>query len=110
MSSAKKKSVHQCQCQDCKTVPRSSEAKEHHAINQVISLLHEKGQRRFVGLLAMQWGRGGVEQLRRITGMSRPTIRRGREEVQRKERAAERNRVRKQGAGRLLVEKNSPRS
>jgi hypothetical protein len=110
MSSPKKKSVHQCQCQVCKTAPRSAEAKEHHAINQVISLLHEKGRRRFVGLLAMQWGRGGVERVRLITGMSRPTIRRGREEVQRKERVTERNRVRKQGAGRLRVEKNSLRS
>lgn len=110
MSGTTKKSVHQCRCQVCKTAPRSAEAKEHHAINQVINLLHEKGRRRFVGLLAMQWGRGGVARVGLITGMSRPTIRRGREEVQRKERATERNRVRKQGAGRQRVEKNDPRS
>jgi len=51
-----------------------------------------------------------LERLRAITGLSRPTIRRGREEVQRKERQSERNRVRKRGAGRKLVEKNSLRS
>jgi hypothetical protein len=45
-----------------------------------------------------------------ITGLSRPTIRRGRDELQRKERQAERERVRKRGAGRKLVEKNSPKS
>jgi len=45
-----------------------------------------------------------------ITGLSHPTIRRGRAEVQRKERQAEWNRVRKPGAGRKLVEKNSLRS
>jgi hypothetical protein len=89
-------------------VPRSAQAKEHQAINQVVSLLHEKGRRQFVGLLALQWGRGGVERLSLITGMSRPTIRRGRREVQRKERPAARQRVRKPGAGRPRVEKNSP--
>ena len=107
MSSLKKKPVHPCQCPACQNAPRSAEAKEHQAINQVVSLLHEKGRRQFVGLLALQWGRGGVERLSLITGMSRPTIRRGRSEVQRKERQAERNRVRKPGAGRQRVEKNS---
>lgn len=110
MSSPKKKSIYQCQCQVCRTAPRSAEAKEHQAINQVISLLHEKGQRRFVGLLTMQWGRGGMERVHLITGMSRPTIRRGQEEVQRKERVTESARVRKPGAGRQRVEKNSPKS
>lgn len=110
MSNSKKKLVYQCQCQVCKTAPRSAEAKEHHAINQVISLLHEKGRRRFVGLLAMQWGRGGMDRVHLITGMSRPTIRRGREEVQRKERVVERARIRKPGAGRQRVEKNSLKS
>jgi hypothetical protein len=110
MRTRKKKPRHQCQCYACKNVPRSAEAKEHQAINQVISLLHEKGRRQFVGLLALQWGRGGLERLHVITGLSHPTIRRGRAEVQRKERQAERNRVRKQGAGRQPVEKNNLRS
>jgi hypothetical protein len=110
MSIIKKKQLHQCQCASCKKAHRSAEAKEHQAINQVISLLHEKGRRQFVGLLALQWGWGGIEQLSMITGLSRPTIRRGRDEVQRKERQTERKRVRQRGAGRKLVEKNSPKS
>jgi hypothetical protein len=110
MRTTKKKSLHQCQCSTCKSAPRSAEAKEHQAINQVISLLHEKGRRQFVGLLALQWGRGSLERLSVISGLSRPTIRRGREEVQQKERPSERNRVRKRGAGRKLVEKNNLRS
>jgi hypothetical protein len=109
MRTAKKRTLHQCQCSTCKSAPRSAEAKEHQAINQVIGLLHEKGRRQFVGLLALQWGRGGLERLSVITGLSRPTIRRGREEVQRKERQSEQHRVRKRGAGRKLVEKNSLR-
>ncbi len=107
MRTIKKKLRHQCQYSTCKSAPRSAEAKEHQAINQVISLLHEKGRRQFVGLLALQWGRGGLERLSVITGLSRPTIRGGRKEVQRKERQSERNRVRKQGAGRQLVEKTA---
>jgi len=109
MRTTKKKPLHQCQCNTCKSASRSAEAKEHQAINQVVSLLHEKGRRQFVGLLALQWGWGSLEQLSIVTGLSRPTIRRGREEVQRKERQSERNRVRKRGAGRKLVEKNSLR-
>jgi hypothetical protein len=109
MRTTKKKPIHQCQCHACKKAPRSVEAKEHQAINQVMSLLHEKGRRQFAGLLALQSGWGGLEQLHVITGLSHPTIRRGRAEVQRKERQAERNRVRKPGAGRQRVEKNNPR-
>jgi len=107
MRTRKQKPIHQCQCDACKHRARSAEAKEHQAINQVLSLLHEKGRRQFVGLLALQWGWGGLEQLHVITGLSHPTIRRGRAEVQRKERQAERNRVREPGAGRQRVEKNS---
>ena len=72
--------------------------------------MHEKGRRQFVGLLALQWGHGSVERLSMITGLSRPTIRRGREEVQRKERQGSQGRIRQRGAGRKLVEKNNPRS
>lgn len=105
----KKKPLHQCQCSTCKSTPTSAEAKEHQAINRVASLLHEKGRRQFVGLLALQLGHGGVERVCEITGLSRPTIRRGKAEIQRKERSSERNRVRKGGAGRKPVEKNSQR-
>ncbi len=85
MRTTKKKLIHQCQCHTCKNAPRSTEAKEHQAINQVLRLLHEKGRRQFVGLLALQWGRGGLERLHVITGLSHPTIRKGRKEVQRKD-------------------------
>ena len=107
MITTKKKPSHQGGCDACKKAPRSAEAQEHQAINQVLSLLHEKGRRQFVGLLALQWGRGGLEQLHVITGLGHPSIRRGQAEVQRKEQQAERNRVRKAGAGRQLVEKNN---
>ena len=106
----KKKQIHPCQCASCKRALRSAEAKGPPAIHPVISLLHEKGGRQLVGLLALPGGRGGVERLSVITGLSRPTIRRGRDEVQRKERQTERDRVGQRGAGRKLVEKNSLKS
>jgi hypothetical protein len=48
-----------------------------------------------------------LARLSQVTGLSRPTIRRGRDEVQQVERAADRRRVRRTGAGRWRAEKNS---
>lgn len=98
---------HKCSCPTCRHHPYSATAKEHRAINRVMLRLDEKNRRRFAGVLALQWGRGGIERVSEVTGLSRPTIRRGRQEVQRAESATERKRVRKSGAGRPPVEKNS---
>ena len=106
MRSEKKQSVHQCTCDICRAQPRSVAADEHRAINRVLGTLDEKNRRRFAGLLALQWGRGGIARAHEVTGLSRPTIHRGRSEVQRAEPAAERGRVRTAGAGRRAVEKN----
>lgn len=105
----KKRLVHRCQCTTCQQRPWSATAKEHRAINRVLVGLDEKNRRRFVGLLALQWSRGGVERLFEMTGLSRATIRRGRNEVGRVERRSERARVRGPGAGRPPIEKNSRR-
>lgn len=102
-----KNSEYKCTCLVCHEHPYAALAKEHSAINRVLVTLNEKSRRRFVGLLALQWGRGSVERLSVITGLSRPTIRRGRTEVQRVERRVERSRIRRAGAGRLRVEKKS---
>ena len=97
-----------CRCATCGAHPRSRVAQEHRAINRVLATLNEKTRRHFVGLLAWQWGRGSIERLWEITGLSRPTIRRGRDEVQRVERRTERDRIRQTGAGRPPVEKKGP--
>lgn len=96
--------VFQCACDTCQHHPFSAPAKEHRAINRVMATLDEKNRRRFVGLLALQGSSGGVSVLATITGLSRNTIRRGREEIQHGEPA---ERVRRPGAGRVLFEKNS---
>ncbi len=91
----------------CRQHPSSAVAEHHRAINRVLTTLDEKNRRRFVGLLALQWGRGGVQRLIEITGLSRNTIVRGRTELQHPRRAPRRARVRQAGAGRKRVEKNS---
>lgn len=106
MRSEKKQSVHQCTCDICRAQPRSVAADEHRAINRVLGTLDEKNRRRFAGLLALQWGHGGITRASEVTGLSRPTLRRGRTEVQQSEPEPERGRVRKAGAGRHAVEKN----
>ena len=108
MSKHQEQPCHQCSCAACREQPRSEVTKEHRAINRVVATLDEKSRRRFVGLLALQWGRGSIALLSLVTGLSRPTIRRGREEVSRVEAPALKGRVRQAGAGRRAVEKNSP--
>ena len=106
MTVTNRRRVHACGCQPCQQHPYSRVADEHRAINRVLVTLNEKNRRRFAGVLALQQGRGGVEAVIRITGLSRNTIVRGRDELQRKDRQPG---VRQTGAGRLLAEKNSQR-
>jgi hypothetical protein len=106
MKQSSKSNVHQCACQTCQQHPYSAVAKEHQAINRVVAGLDEKNRRRFVGLLVLQWGGGGIARLIEVTGVSRNTICRGRAEVQHADRATA-GRVRQAGAGRPAVEKNS---
>jgi len=73
-----------------------------------MSTLNEKNRRRLAGVLVLQFGHGGVEQVRRITGLSRNTIVRGRNEVQRRDGKKKASQIREPGGGRQLAEKNSP--
>jgi hypothetical protein len=107
MRPKKRRSVHQCTCSQCQCHPYSGTAKQHRAINRVLATLDEHKRRWFVGLLALQGGRGGMQHLQAITGLSRMTIRRGRAELARVQRLPT-GRVRQRGGGRQRVEKNSP--
>lgn len=99
--------AHHCECATCREHPYGRVAREHQAINRVIASFDEKSRRRFAGLLALQFGRGGVQLAREITGLSRMTIRAGREEISRSDRTLG---VRRSGAGRPAFEKSDPRS
>lgn len=99
--------VRACTCATCQQHPYSAVGEQHRAINRVLVTLDERNRRRFVGLLALQWGRGGIQQLNAITGVSRNTIVRGREEIAHPKRAPRLGRVRRAGGGRRRVEKNT---
>lgn len=101
-----KRSIQHCNCRNCREHPASVQAKEHRSINRLLSTLDEKHRRRFVGVLALQWGRGAIEKLATITGLSRTTIRRGRNEIRSVERRGTTNKIRDAGGGRKMVEKN----
>jgi hypothetical protein len=103
MKKQKKRRIYTCQCRACQQHPYSRQAQQHKAINRVVATFDEKSRRRFVGLLALQLGRGGLERAHEITGLSRTTIRVGREEIRRTDRS---RRVRGVGGGRRAFEKN----
>jgi len=108
MQKRTKRKVHYCTCKSCQLHPYSQEAKQHQAINRVISDLNERNKRRFAGVLANEEGRGGVSHLAEITGLSRTTIARGCREIERSNRNLP-SKIRQPGAGRQQVEKNSHR-
>ena len=107
MSQSKKRRLHGCACASCRQHPYSRVAQQHKAINRVLLTLDEKNRRRFVGLLAIQWGWRSVSLLSRITGLSRTTIRRGKTEIEHPA-ATSHGRIRALGGGRWRVEKNTP--
>ena len=99
--------LHGCKCDECLAHPRSNTAREHRAANRILLTLNEKNRRRFGGVLALQLGHGGVEQVRRITGMSRTTILRGRNEIQIREGKKRASQIREPGGGRHKAEKTT---
>lgn len=104
MKKRKQRLLRRCPCATCQQHPHGKLAQEHQAINRVLVALDEKSRRRFAGLLALQIGRGGIERVHEISGLSRTTIRVGRNELGRVDR---RTGIRRSGGGRIAIEKNS---
>lgn len=77
---------------------------------RVLGTLNEAQARVFVAQRALERGRGGISELARLTGMSRPTIMKGIAELERPARQirAEAGRVRQPGGGRKRVEVEHP--
>ena len=96
--------IHRCGCRECR-IRRNREIIEYHrAINRVMVELDERSRRLFAGVLARQLGRGGIQRLREITGLTRVTIRRGLRECQQAQ-GGDADRIRHEGGGRKRVEK-----
>lgn len=104
MADTGRKRIHRCRCRGCRSSDDAELAAHHRAINRVLTELDERGRRLFAGILARQQGRGGIQQVATITGLSRMTIRRGWRESERGQTASV-GRVRRPGGGRKSVEK-----
>ena len=107
MSRTAHRGIRQCPCRDCRESPKSATAEQHRTINRVVASFDEKGRRLFVAYLASQSGRGAIEHLAQITGMSPNTIRRGLAD-QKQPLEDSPYRVRQPGGGRKPVEKKDP--
>jgi hypothetical protein len=101
------RNVHSCRCPDCRKHPFGGVAKEHRAINRLLSISNERLRRLLAGFLADQLGRGGISRLARITGLDRATVARGRCELHEIEESGTHQpnlRIRRPGGGRKRAE------
>jgi hypothetical protein len=106
MAARRDTGIHRCWCEECQRSSTGEVAKLHGSINRVMGSLDERRRRHFAGLWASQHGYGGIQQLARVTGMSRTTILRGQREVEAGQLVVS-TRVRVSGAGRKWSEKNN---
>ena len=67
-------------------------------MRRLLNELDEKTRRKVAGALSLQLGHGGIEEISALSGLSRTTIRRGRDELQAEDPHPER--VRAPGGGR----------
>ncbi len=106
MAKKRNRPVYKCCCHKCVEQPSGETALLHASINRLVAVLDEKHRRQFVGLLASQFGYGGIQKLSKITGLHRETISRGKREIVRANVALD-ERIRTVGGGRPKVEKKS---
>lgn len=99
--------IHSCQCFVCQCKRRGAVVREHRAINRLLAVADERMRRLLAGLLASKIGRGGVQQMARITGLHRNTIAQGQRELREKRRLPA-GRIRDAGAGRKHLEEKRP--
>ena len=79
-------------------------SKKYHLLEQE---WNERQQRLWCASEALSLGRGGVSAVSRATGLSRPTIRKGVQELKNNERLSE-HRVRREGGGRKKASAQQP--
>lgn len=104
MADQKQKQIRRCGCPDCRSRGNLDVKEYHRSINRVMVELDERSGRLFAGLLARPFGRGGVQRVFEITGLSRVTVRRGLRQSERGQHA-DSGRIRRCGGGRKRVEK-----
>ncbi len=77
-------------------------------LRKVLETLDEAQSRWFVAREAIACGRGGIQKMHVLTGMSRPTITKGIRELRTKRQLAESERIREHGGGRKRLEHHDP--
>lgn len=70
---------------------------------KLLPTLNEAQVRWFAGQKALEWGRGGIERVHALTGLSRPTIRKGMRELSASGPLPMTDRVRRPGGGRKAL-------
>ena len=75
-----------------------------------LSTLNELDARHYVALWAMELGWGGISKVRKITGRSMDTIRKGITEIENKSTSSlkDQGRLRKEGGGRKKIVHKNP--
>ncbi len=106
MADRKRKQIRRCTCKECRSRRNPEIGEYHRSINRVMVELDERSRRLFAGLLARQIGRGGIQRVREITGLTRVTIRRGLRECN-ETQATDLDRIRRAGGGRKSIEKKA---
>ena len=101
------RSIHQCECPICQQEDDHPDKMQHHRINVFFSRLNEQQKRWYAALEAEREGWGGQTLMAQITGLSVPTIQRGREELTDDLADRPQERVRMSGGGRKATEKKT---
>ena len=99
--------THQCECEVCKQPDDHPEKEQHHRMTVFFSRLDEQQKRWYAALEAERLGHGGQKLVSQITGLSIPTIQRGRKEMNKDRVERPMDRIRIPSGGRKAVEKNS---
>lgn len=99
--------VHQCECEICKTGSNSEAVHYHQQINLLLSRLTEPQRRWYVGVLSQQADSSSDRQLSLISGLDEKTIRRGRNELKQGLEGLLPHQQRREGGGRWSAEKKT---
>jgi len=99
--------IHQCECEICKTGFDDEIKARHQRINLLLSRLNEPQRRWYVATLSEDANGLSDRQLANITGLDEKTIRRGKAELQEQVSALPVGRQRRVGGGRRRAEKKT---
>ena len=103
-------SIHQCQCPHCQQQYWHPDQLHHRQINLLLSRLDEQQRRWYAAVESFKIGHGGIELMKKVTGMDEKTIRRGRRELEAELAGRPTDRVRLAGGGQPAVEKKRRKS